>query len=290
MTILRENTDAYHLGLPETIGTALVFASPHSGRDYSKAFRNMSILGEHALRSSEDAYVDLLLEALPQIGAPLICASAPRAFVDLNRAPEELDPALIAGARSRGLNPRITSGLGVIPRVVAHSQPIYRGKLSLQDAEQRIAEYWTPYHTKLTELLERTRTLWGYSVLLDMHSMPHEAVSQIRPTSKRPDIIIGDRFGASASQPIVLELEQALMAEGFKVARNAPFAGAYITQRYGRPSSHQHAIQIEIDRSLYLDEARIEPSGQFEDVKSRLTRAFRTLIEAHGDLTSLAAE
>ena len=288
--IRHENTQAYSISIPETTGSAIVFASPHSGRAYTKDFRNKSILDLLTLRSSEDAYVDHFVDALPSHGAPTICATVPRAFIDLNRAPNELDPALIAGVKSRGLNPRIASGLGIIPRVVANARPIYHGKLALSEAESRIARFWTPYHAALGDLLNQTHQRWGHSILLDLHSMPNEAVSTFGPKNAQPDIILGDRFGASASQSIVRALEIALTREGFKVARNAPFAGAYITQRYGRPHSDQHAIQIEINRSLYLNERTIELSSEFENVKSRLQNAFQSMISQYGANRNLAAE
>ena len=145
---------AYHLTRPDPRTTSVVFASPHSGRDYSASFLRRTVLGDREVRSSEDAFDDLLFESAPDHGAPLLTANAPRAYLDLNRGADELDSALIEGVRRTAHNPRIASGLGVIPRVVANGRHIYRGKLTLLEAHQRIAQYWRPYHDQLQTLLD----------------------------------------------------------------------------------------------------------------------------------------
>ncbi|TCP39709.1 N-formylglutamate amidohydrolase [Rhodovulum marinum] len=264
---------AYRLFRPDWPTTSVVFSSPHSGRDYPWSFLRQTVLDERAIRSSEDAFVDLLFAAAPSHGASLIAANAPRAYVDLNRAPEELDPAVVEGARQAGHNPRISSGLGVIPRVVANGRAIYRGKIALAEAEGRIATYWRPYHDRLQELLDEAQARFGESILVDCHSMPREAIESIASAGKRrPDVVLGDRFGASAGSDVVDRIEAAFAAAGLRVGRNAPFAGAYITQRYGRPAGHRHAVQVEIDRSLYMDEREVRPSRNFD--------AFRRVMEA----------
>lgn len=282
---------AYHLHEPQEISSCVVFASPHSGRDYSWAFLRGTVLDDHTIRSSEDAYVDRLFDCAPQFGAPLLRAGAPRAYVDLNRAMDELDPALIEGVRKSGHNPRVASGLGVVPRVVAGGRAIYRGKLPRAEADARIARIWLPYHQKLQTVLSRAHQAFGEAVLIDCHSMPHEAVETVARGGKSPEIVIGDRFGASASGEIVERVEAAFAAAGFRVARNAPFAGAFTTQHYGRPSRHQHAVQIEIDRSLYMNEALVRPNADFHEIRKRL-RAVVAEIAALGarDERRLAAE
>ncbi|KAA9006060.1 N-formylglutamate amidohydrolase [Histidinibacterium aquaticum] len=261
----------YHLHSPASRTTAAVFASPHSGRDYSAAFLARAMLNEREIRSSEDAYIDRLFDSAPDHGAPLLVAGAPRAYVDLNRAAEELDPALIEGVRRAAHNPRIASGLGVIPRVVANGRAIYSGKLPLEEARRRISDYWRPYHAALRELLDESHRLFGRAILVDCHSMPHEALENVGPANgPRPDVVLGDRFGAAASAGVIERIEAAFSGAGFRVARNMPFAGAYITQAYGRPSRRQHAVQVEIDRSIYMDEATIEPKAEFEDVRAAL--------------------
>ena len=282
---------AYDLVRPQQHTSAVVFASPHSGRTYDVEFLQKTILDNHAIRSSEDAYVDRLFDAAPLLGAPLLSARAPRAFVDLNRACDELDPALIDGARAHGHNPRVASGLGVIPRVVANGRAIYRGKLHMSAARQRIDEIWHPYHAKLQSLLDEAQVAFGQAVLIDCHSMPHEAMDGIaRGGMRRPDIVLGDRFGAAASADVVDQIEQAFASAGFIVTRNAPFAGAYITQAYGRPSRRQHAVQVEIDRSIYMNEKQVRPHSGFEDVRTRLQHVMAKLVKIGQTDIPLAAE
>lgn len=268
-----------------------VFASPHSGCDYPWSFLRRTVLDELSIRSSEDAFVDQLFDSATEFGAAFITAGAPRAYVDLNRAPDELDPALVEGVRRQGHNPRIASGLGVIPRVVAGGRAIYRGKITRREAERRIEQYWRPYHETLQTLLDEARLLHGQAILIDCHSMPHEAMDGIaRGGGKRPDVVLGDRFGAAASNEIVERVEAAFAAAGFTVARNAPFAGAYIAQAYGRPSKMQHAIQVEIDRSLYMDEQRIEPSDQFDSLRKTLRGVIAEIAQIGQVQLPLAAE
>ena len=275
---------SYSLEMPAEQTTSVVFSSPHSGRGYSRDFLRASVLDDFLIRSSEDAFVDDLFAAAPDFGAPLLCAEVPRAFVDLNRSADELDPALVEGVRRSAHNPRITSGLGVIPRVVSNGRAIYRGKLPLAEAQRRIDLYWRPYHRALQAMLDRTRREFGEVVLIDCHSMPHEAVDCIaRAGARRPDVVLGDRFGASADGGIVDRIEAALTAAGLHVVRNAPFAGAYVTQHYGRPSRRQHAIQIEIDRSIYMNEQAIRPNANFQNFQ-------RTLRSVISDLTDIGRQ
>jgi len=284
-------TGTYHLHLPQARSSAAIFASPHSGRTYSRAFLRQSTLNEQQIRSSEDAFVDLLFAEAPKLGAPLLHATTPRAFVDLNRSIEELDPALIQGVTTRHLNPRISSGLGVIPRVVANGRAIYRGKISLAEAEKRLTQHWHPYHDKLRELIDQARANFGHAVLIDLHSMPHEALeATARNINKRPEIVLGDRFGSAASDEIVCQIEAAFRDAGLRVVRNSPFAGAYITQRYGRPSRNQHAVQIEIDRALYMDEATVTPRADFNQFRDLMTGVITKIIQASRPQLSLAAE
>lgn len=272
--------EAYELYRPKTRNTSVVFASPHSGRDYPAAFLRRSVLDERQVRSSEDAFVDDLFRNAPDFGAPLLTAKAPRAFLDLNRAPEELDPALVEGVRRISHNPRVASGLGVIPRVVSNGRAIYRGKLTLQEAHSRISDYWRPYHDKLQTLLDESQRTFGEAILIDCHSMPHEALENVGPPgAPRPDIVLGDRFGAAAAGSVMERVEAAFASAGLRVARNMPFAGAFITQQYGRPSRQQHAVQVEIDRALYMDEQTLKPNAQFESFQATLQNVMRDLAE-----------
>ena len=264
-------SQAFTLYQPKLRETPVVFSSPHSGRVYPPAFLAGSVLDAHVIRSSEDAFVDDLFLSAPDFGAPLIAASAPRAYVDLHRAADEMDASVVEGVPRSPHNPRVASGLGVIPRVVSGGRQIYRGKMPLEEAEARIRSHWQPYHAALRQLTEDSHTLFGQSVLIDCHSMPHEAIeAHSRPGFARPEVVLGDRFGAAAARDVMDQVEAAFRQAGLRVSRNAPFAGAYIAQTYGRPSRGFHVVQVEIDRALYMDEARIVPSADFE--------AFRALI------------
>jgi len=249
------------------------------------------VLDDKTIRSSEDAFVDRLFDSAPDHGAVFLKAGAPRAYIDLNRGQEELDPALIEGVTTRTNNPRIATGLGVIPRVVANGRSIYHGKMKLDEAQARIETYWRPYHATLQRLMAENHARFGQSILVDCHSMPREAVAQLsRSPSGRPDIVIGDRFGASASSEIADRIEAAFAFAGFNVARNAPFAGAYILRQYGRPSKGHHAVQIEIDRSIYMNEPKIEPNENFGRIRTVLRGIIAEIAEIGRDSSSLAAE
>lgn len=282
---------AYEVLHTEKHTSCVVFASPHSGRDYPWSFLRKTVLDEHTIRTSEDAFVDRLFDCAPQFGASFLKAGAPRAFVDLNRSVDELDPALIEGVRRGGHNPRVASGLGVIPRVVAASRSIYRGKISAEEAQRRITQYWHPYHQMLQKLLDTARERHGQAVLIDCHSMPHEAMDGIaRSGIRRPDVVLGDRFGVAAAGEVVDRLETAFSAAGFVVTRNAPFAGAYITQAYGRPSKGQHAVQVEIDRSIYMNEQLIRPNGNFDQVRTAIRDVIQEAAQIGQGRVPLAAE
>jgi N-formylglutamate deformylase len=277
--------------MPDIRTTSVVFASPHSGRDYPWNFVRKSVLDEKTLRSSEDAFVDRLFESAPLCGAPLLAATAPRAWIDVNRSADELDPSLIEGISRSAHNPRVSSGLGVVPRVVANGRAIYRGKITLREAQTRIDTYWKPWHDAIDQLLRDSLIMFGEAILVDCHSMPHEAIESIgHPQGRRPDIVLGDRFGAAASSEIVDRIEAAFEAAGLRVARNAPFAGAYVTQHYGRPGRGQHAIQIEIDRALYMNEQAIRPNANFDAFKSVIDGVVEAITTIGRADVALAAE
>jgi N-formylglutamate amidohydrolase len=282
---------AFRLERPRDLLTPVVVASPHSGRHYPAAFLRQTVLDGRAVRSSEDAFMDILVEAAPRLGAPLIAAEYPRAWLDLNRGPDELDPGVIDGVGRVVQTPRISSGLGVIPRVVANGRAIYRGKLARAEAEARIAQVWRPYHAALEGLMAEAQAAYGEAVLLDFHSMPHEALDSVaRPGQPRPEVVLGDRFGASAAGEVLDALEDGFLAQGLTVVRNAPFAGAYVTQHYGRPARGRHAVQVEIDRSLYMDERLLRPSADFEAVQRIMTAVIDRVILSRPGRVRLAAE
>ncbi len=281
----------YRLDRPRRILTPVVVASPHSGRHYPPEFLRATVLDERAIRSSEDAFMDILVEGAPGLGAPVIAAEYPRAWLDLNRSPEELDPGVVEGVGRVVQTPRISSGLGVIPRVVANGRTIYRGKLARTEAEARIEQVWRPYHAALDGLLAQAQAEFGEAVLLDFHSMPHEALDSVaRPGQRRPDVVLGDRFGASAAGEILDALEDGFLSEGLCVIRNAPFAGAFVTQHYGRPARRRHAVQVEIDRSLYMNERLVRPNANFEAVQRLITSVIDRVIVSRPGRVPLAAE
>ncbi len=281
----------YELLQPHAVTTSAVFASPHSGRDYPMELERISVLDRRALRSSEDAFMDLLVADAPRLGAPLLLARTPRAYVDLNRGADELDPAVVEGVRRVVHNPRVTSGLGVIPRVVANGRAIYSGKLTLAEARRRIDRHWHPYHAALRSLLDLQRARFGKAVLVDCHSMPHEAIEACGHKGRSmPQIVLGDRFGAAADAEIIDRIEAAFTSEGLVVARNAPFAGAFISQRYGRPARGQHVVQIEIDRALYMDEFALNLRPDFAEVRRVMTRVMTEIVELATPQLPLAAE
>ena len=282
---------AFRLERPDEVLSPVVVASPHSGRHYPAAFLRASVLDERAVRSSEDAYMDDLVRAAPALGAPLIAAEYPRAWIDLNRSPDELDPAVVEGLGRVMQTPRISSGLGVIPRVVANGRAIYRGKITRAEAEARIAQVWRPYHAALDGLMRAAQAGFGEALLLDFHSMPHEALDTVvRPGQRRPEVVLGDRFGASAAGEVLAALEEGFVGHGLSVIRNAPFAGAFVTQQYGRPARGWHAVQIEIDRALYMDERLVRPNANFDAVRQIVTDVMARLIASRPGRMPLAAQ
>ena len=271
--------ESYIFNAPTHQTTCIVFSSPHSGRNYSESFLKNSLLETPQIRTSEDAYVDDLFSCVTNFGASLLAAVAPRAYVDLNRHSDELDSAAISGI-NRGLtNARILSGLGVIPRVVAKGSIIQSGKMSMEQAQERLDTVYYPYHQKLKKVINQTYLIFGKSVLIDCHSMPCKATTHIVVgEGLGPDVILGDRFGASCSKNITDQLENAFTNQGFTVSRNIPFSGAYILQNYGCPSLNQHAIQIEINRSLYMIEETVEKSENYHSIRNRLQKVVEEIV------------
>ncbi len=236
----------------------LVLASPHSGRRYPDEFLKTTRLDPRTLRRSEDSYVDEIFAGGPQHGAPLLKALFPRAFLDTNREAFELDPDMFEDALPDYVNtrsPRVAAGLGTIAKVVAHGQNIYRAKMPFAAALDRVTRYYQPYHSALHGIIDQAVGRFGYCILVDCHSMPSNGggIGGRRP-ARKVDFVLGDCYG-SACDPIITDtVETWLLDHGYVVARNAPYAGGYTTRHYGRPRVGVHAIQIEINRSLYMDE------------------------------------
>jgi N-formylglutamate amidohydrolase len=269
------------LGLDEPAARTLplVLASPHSGKDYPADFVAASRLDALALRQSEDSYVDELFGAAPHLGAPLLSARFPRAYLDVNREAYELDPAMFSDALPSFANvgsPRVRLGLGTIARVVATGEEIYAGKLRFADAEQRIEGLYHPYHEVLRRLLDETDGIFGGYLLLDCHSMPSSSCRGCDGA----DIVLGDCFGSACAPRIVAAARGFLAERGFKVGINAPYAGGFTTGFYGRPGEHRHALQIEINRALYMDERNYRRTPGFAQLAAHLADLVEHLSRA----------
>lgn len=257
---------------PRVQTAPFVFSSPHSGRLYPPEFIAQSRLDPQTLRRSEDCFVDNLFRPVASLGAPLISARFPRAYLDLNREPYELDPELVyeplpAHANTQSI--RVAGGLGTVARIVADGEEIYPDRLSLGTVLARIDQLYFPFHTELTRLIDTTIENFGFSVLVDCHSMPSSAMAP--GGAQRPDIVIGDRFGASADPRLTILVRDAFQKLGFKVQLNRPYAGGYITEHHGRPSRGRHAIQIEINRGLYVNEITFQPNAGYQPLSKALT-------------------
>lgn len=261
--------------------TPLIFTSPHSGRAYSAAFLAASRLDSLALRRSEDSFVEELFSAAPGFGAPLVHATFPRAWCDANREKWELDPTMFTGPLPSWVNttsPRVSAGLGTIARVVSSGEAIYREKLRFQEVEQRIEACWQPFHDTISALIEGTRAMFGTCLLIDCHSMPSQVPAHA-PRERLSDIILGDVHGTACAPHVIRFVERRLLDLGYRVRRNDPYAGGFITRHYGRPRAGIHALQIEIARDLYMDERRMVRAPGF----SGLRRDLSSVIEALAD-------
>ncbi|MBX9682643.1 MAG: N-formylglutamate amidohydrolase [Hyphomicrobium sp.] len=256
---------------PRLQGAPFVFSSPHSGRIYPPEFVELSRLDPVTLRRSEDCFVDQLFQSVATLGAPLISARFPRAYLDLNREPYELDPELVSEqppAHANTASIRVAGGLGTVARIVADGENIYRGRLPLSHVMARIDQLYFPFHSELARLISATRESFGYAILVDCHSMPSAAMTPSGGT--RPDIVIGDRFGASADPRLSLMVRDVFQGRGFKVQMNRPYAGGYITEHYGQPARAIHALQLEINRGLYLDEATLSENSGYGVLRQAL--------------------
>ncbi|MGH7014084.1 MAG: N-formylglutamate amidohydrolase [Stellaceae bacterium] len=258
----------------------LVLASPHSGADYPVEFLAASRLDALTLRRSEDSFVDEIFGATPALGAPLLRARFPRAYVDVNREPFELDPTMFEDLLPNFVNchsPRVRVGLGTIARVVASGEEIYARKLRFSEVAQRIETLYRPYHRTLQRLLDATQERYGFAILLDCHSMPSASGDcDRRDRSARADMVLGDCHGTSCHPAITATAHRVLKAKGYSTALNAPYAGGFTTAYYGRPAAGNHCLQIEINRALYMDERSFER----KPFLARLGEDMRDLAEA----------
>jgi len=256
--ILTDFAPPFQIDTPTHQSLPLVFCSPHSGRVYPKSFLAASNLSPMALRRSEDSFVEEIFAGGPKAGAPLLHAHFPRAYLDPNREPYELDPAMFAEPLPPHVNTRslrVAGGLGTIARIVSEAVEIYAKPLSYAQAEARITTLYMPFHEALRGLLNQTHARFGFAMLIDCHSMPSVAgPSDDDLGLERPDIILGDRYGSSCTPEMIGQAERIFTELGYSVARNKPYAGGFNTEHYGQPGRHLHAFQIEINRALYMDE------------------------------------
>jgi len=304
---------------PAVQASALVLASPHSGRNYPASFVDSSRLDARALRRSEDSFVDELYAAAPSHGAALLAATFPRAYCDANREAWELDPAMFEDGLPPWVNTtsvRVGAGLGTLARVVSSGEAIYRRRLRFADAQSRVHTCWEPYHAALRQLIDTTRRQRGACLLLDCHSMPDVASHLRRRDGARPagrgdatslagrgdatslagrsdaasppwdavrdgpDFVLGDAHGTTCAPAATRLVETLLRDAGYGVSRNAPYAGGYVTRHYGRPGEHVHVLQIEVARGLYMDEATIEKRAGFGVLRDRLSLVVASLVAA----------
>lgn len=261
----------YKITSPESQTLPLVFDSPHSGAHYPRSFLAQSRLDAHAIRRSEDCFVERLFAGVVERGAPLLEACFPRAYIDVNREPLELDPLMFDDplpAEANTQSPRVASGLGTIARVVADGSEIYDRKLPWAEARTRLERCYLPYHEALAQLLQKTQALFGFVILVTCHSMPSHGGAWDATRRERPDFVLGDRHGLSCSPLVMASASRFLAERGYRVARNAPYAGAYIAEHYGRPDQGVHVLQIEINRQLYMDEATYRPLSGLDTMRA----------------------
>lgn len=283
-------TPPFEILAPAEWSAPAVFNSPHSGRCYSEAFLRQSRLSPPDLRKSEDCHVDELFMGCVDHGAPLLRAHVPRSYIDVNREPYELDPRMFAGELPGYVNatsPRVAGGLGTIPRVVAEGEDIYRGRLDVAEALRRVERIYVPYHRTLAALTGEVFAKVGHVLLVDCHSMPASATHPVVPPSSGPvDVVLGDRFGASCDEALTAFTEDLLRGHGLRVLRNKPYAGGFITQNHGSPLRGRHALQIEINRALYMDEATLDKTRNFAILQRTMTQVIAGLL---GNLDALLA-
>jgi N-formylglutamate amidohydrolase len=226
----------------------IVISVPHGGRDYADFIQKLRV-PLSATRALEDRYADRLVDVAVAEGIPTIVAHAPRLAIDLNRAPEDIDPAMIRGQIGGGtpLSAKARSGLGLIPARLAGTGSLWRTPFDAAEVSARLSTIHEPYHVALGDMIASAQRCCGTAILLDLHSMP-----PIGPVDA-PDVVIGDRFGRTASAHITETAAASLSGHGLRVACNAPYAGGYIVTRHANPAANIHALQIEFDRRLYLD-------------------------------------
>jgi len=270
---------------PEAQALPIVLASPHSGTGYPAEFLAQSRLDPDLLRRSEDSFVDEIFAPAAGLGVPLIAALFARSFLDLNREPFELDPGMFDGPVPSYVNsrsPRVQAGLGTIARIVSNGEPIYRGKLRFSMAVDRVERCYYPYHAALRRLVDDTRARFGFCILVDCHSMPSIGLPPDAAEGAGMDMVLGDCYGTTCHPRVIGSAEAVLREQGYMVARNTPYAGGHTTRHYGRPADRVHALQIELNRSLYMDEVNLIRRPYLDVLAGHM----ETLVAALGRLTA----
>jgi N-formylglutamate deformylase len=272
MTQFDELSPPFEIAEPDVWRAPIIFNSPHSGSVYPREFLAAARIDEATLRRSEDSFMDEIVGDLVERGFPVVRVNFPRSYVDVNREPYELDPRMFAGrlpsfANTRSM--RVAGGLGTIPRVVGDGQEIYFERLDVEDALGRIEALYKPYHRALRRLVNSAHQAFGTVILVDCHSMPSVGVSRDEP--KRPDLVIGDRYGTSCAALLPDMVEETFKALGYSVSRNKPYAGGFITEHYGNPASGLHTVQLELNRAIYMDERRRERGPRFRKIADDFT-------------------
>jgi len=282
-TSKREDLKAFGSGhiieTPSIWVAGVIFASPHSGSIYPADLLKRSRLSAHQLRRNEDIFVDHLFHSAVEAGAPLLRALFPRAMVDVNRAATELPDHwanLLEDHPTLPKTARAAAGLGVIPTYLSESLPIYTRRPSEIDVERRLTQLYHPYHTALADLIKETKTRFGRALLVDCHSMPGFAPMG----SRRPDIILGDRFGTSCHSDTLMHFQDLFKQAGYSVGINYPYAGGYTTSHYGRPTLGVEAIQIEINRDLYVNPVTLVPKSGYIRLKTDLCEITQEIVNA----------
>jgi len=270
------NQSAYQILYPDEQTIPFIFASPHSGRRYPTAFIEASRLTPVMLRRSEDSFIDELFSKAPNYGAPLLKATFPRAYVDPNREPFELDPTMFEDQLPDYVNTdsiKISAGLGTVARVVINGENIYRKKLKFSEIRRRVESFYFPYHQALQRLIENTRIKFGFCILIDCHSMPSIGGPMDDDSgNNRVDIVLGNNHDASCTPHLLSYTSASLKRQGLSICRNKPYSGGYTTCHYGKPDKGVHALQIEVNRSLYMNETDIEKHGGFFELSDKVTR------------------
>mgnify|MGYP003363274975 CR=1 FL=1 len=274
----------FHIVEPDGPPAPLIVASAHSGRNYTDTFLRMSRLGAHALRRSEDCYVEQLFEGAPRQGGTLLHATFPRAYCDANREAWELDPTMFRDPLPDWCNTtsqKVRAGFGTIARIVSRDGPIYPRALPFSEAEARIRTCWQPYHDALAQLVHDRLEHHGCCIVLDAHSMP------VAPgRGRQPDFVLGNAWGTACTPQLTSIVEHALTSHGYAVARNVPFAGGYVTRHYGRPRRGVQALQLEISRALYMDQTTLQPHAGFAPLQAVLMDVVTSIVRHGGMMTT----